>query len=146
MQTAKRTLLPMLVAVLAMTSAWAAGDDEAAKKELKQFQGNWKLVGGRGQDGNEITEVDRQMTRLTVDGNKFTLTLDVKTKVNGTFKVDPAKTPHTIDVTLDGGQKMLGIYEIKAGIRKSCFADVGKERPAKFTTEKGYITFEWKRE
>ena len=147
MRAAQRTVLPILVAVFAMTSAGAGGGDDAAKKEIKRFQGAWKAVGGRSFEGKEVSEAELQNTRLTVDGDKFTLTMGNIT-VKGTFTVDPAKNPHTIDATLKGDKdtKVLGIYQIKNDIRKSCFAEPGKDRPAKFTTERGYITFEWKRE
>jgi uncharacterized protein (TIGR03067 family) len=139
--------LLVVVPAFALMPAWAGDTDDAAKKELKLFQGSWKAAAVRDFDGSERPEADAQQTRLTVKGNTFTLTgknVDLK----GTFTINPTKTPKTIDVTLDDGQatKILGIYEIKSGVRKSCFALPQKDRPSKFMSENGYLTFEWKRE
>jgi uncharacterized protein (TIGR03067 family) len=45
--------------------------------------------------------------------------------MNGTYKVDPSKSPKTIDITFTGGQldglTMLGVYELEAiPIRFAC--------------------------
>jgi len=47
----------------------------------------------------------------------------------------------------DNGEetKLLGIYQVKGDIRKSCFAMPQQDRPSQFMTEKGYVSFEWKR-
>jgi uncharacterized protein (TIGR03067 family) len=125
-----------------------APPEDAVKRELQQFQGSWKAVSIRQADGLPAPEEDVQNTRLVVEGSKFRLTCQDYT-VSGTFAIDPARTPKAIDVVLtseDGSQtKLLGIYEIKGDTRKSCFAPPGMERPARFSSEKGFFGFEWKR-
>jgi uncharacterized protein (TIGR03067 family) len=87
-------------------------------------------------------------TRLVVTSNKFTL-INKQMNVSGTFTVDPARTPRTIDVVLttaDGPDiTVLGIYKVRGDARQSCFALPGKERPTQFTTEPGYLGFTWQR-
>jgi len=148
MRTCLRVTALLAFAAVTLTSARAGNSDEAAKKELKLFQGSWKAVAIRNADGTAATEADVQQTRLTVEGSAFTLTMRDLT-IKGTFSVNPAKTPKYIDVLLKGddGQetKLLGIYQVKGDIRKSCFAMPQQDRPSQFMTEKGYVSFEWKR-
>jgi uncharacterized protein (TIGR03067 family) len=124
------------------------GPEDSAKKELQQFQGPWKAISIQHADGRQASEDEVQNTRLVIQGNKFTLTGKDYT-VSGTFSVTPTRTPKAIDVLLmskEGREtKFLGIYQMRAGTRKSCFALPEKERPTQFSSEKGYFGFEWKR-
>lgn len=130
-----------------------AGDglqsEDIAKKELQRFQGSWKAVSIQRADGGQASRDELQSTRLVVKGTKFTLTGKNYT-ISGTFAINPARTPKTIDVLLtskDGREtKLLGIYQIQGETRKSCFALPNKERPTQFSSEKGYIGFEWRRD
>jgi uncharacterized protein (TIGR03067 family) len=137
-----------LLVLVAPLGVGAGPLEDAAKKELEPFQGSWKAVSIQHADGRQASEGEVQNTRLVVEGNKFTLTGKDST-LSGTFTVNPTKTPKTIDVLLtaqDGREtKFLGIYQIEGGTRKSCFALPGRERPAQFSSEKGYFGFEWRR-
>ncbi len=138
--------LLLLLAPLAV--AVGAAVEDAAKKDLEQFQGSWKAVSIQHADGRQASEDEVQNTRLVIEGNKFTLTGKDST-ISGTFTVNPAKTPKTIDVLLtskDGREtKFLGIYQMQGDKRKSRFALPRKERPTQFLSEKGYFGFEWRR-
>src|SRR5262249_45853031 len=137
-----------LLILLAPLSAGGAPLGDAAKKELEQFQGSWKAVSIQHADGRQASEDEVQNTRLVVEGNKFTLT-GKDSIISGTFTINPAKTPKTIDVLLtskDGREiKFLGIYQMQGDKRKSCFALPEKERPTQFSSDKGYFGFEWRR-
>ncbi len=126
----------------------ATSSDDAAKKELQQFQGSWKAVAIQHPDGRRASEDEVQNTRLVIEGNKLTLT-GSNYSISGTFSVNPTRTPKTIDVLLpakDGGEtKFLGIYQMQSDKRQSCFALSGKERPTEFSSETGYFGFEWRR-
>ena len=86
--------------------------------------------------------------QLVVKGNEFTL----KGKdfaISGIFTIDASKSPKTIDVTLantkDPDGKLLGVYEIKGDIRRSCFAMPKQTRPTSVRPpSKGYLMLEWK--
>jgi len=138
----------LLVLLTPLGAGGGASPEEAVKKELQQFQGSWKAVSILHVDGRRASDDEVQNTRLVVEGNKFTLTGENST-ISGTFTVNPAKTPKTIDVRLtskDGrATKFLGIYQIQGDTRKSCFALPDKERPTQFSSEKGYFGFEWRR-
>jgi len=121
---------------------------DAVKKEIAKFQGTWKAVAAQDVNGGEVSREEVGKTRLVVEGNTFKLSGKDFT-IDGTFTVNPAKTPHTIDVVLksnDGKEtRILGIYQIQGDTRKSCFGLSDKERPTTFSARKGYIGFEWKR-
>ena len=137
-----------LMLLVPLAAGHGATPEDAAKKELQLFQGIWKAIAVQNADGNRAPEDDVRNTRLVVEGNKFTLTSKNAT-IAGTFTINPTKTPKTIDVRLESNEgketKLLGIYQIKGGTRKSCFAFPGKDRPTRFSTEKEYIGFEWQR-
>jgi uncharacterized protein (TIGR03067 family) len=138
-----------LLILLAPLAAGDGGQALAVKEELQQFQGHWRAVSILNPEGQRATEDEVQSTRLVVEGNKFTLTGKDFT-VSGTFSINPARSPKTIDALLtsnDGKEtKFLGIYEIRGDTRKSCFTVDGKPRPTGFLAEKGYFGFEWRRE
>ena len=130
----------------AATCLAAQPSDDAVKKELKLFQGKWEAVSGQNFDGKKPTDIELQLTTMEIDGDKFTMKTGSLT-ITGTFTVDPTKKVKTIDVFLGDGKDnlMRGIYEHKGDTRKSCFAEPGKERPAGFRTEKGFMTLEWRK-
>ena len=79
------------------------------------------------------------------DGEKHTVKKGVEVIQVGTQKIDPSKTPKTIDVTFaEGphkGMVMLGIYEIDDDKLKVCFDFEGKNRPTEFKSPPGSKNF-----
>lgn len=127
--------------------AWSQSGDERMK-ELEGFQGSWTAVSVQGLDGRPVPTEEVADTRLFVKGNKFTLS-GKGYSISGAFTIDPNKSPKTIDIVMDEDKasetKLLGIYDVKDGIRKSCFAATGRERPTGFMYGKeNYLIFEWK--
>lgn len=122
--------------------------DDAAQRELKQFQGTWQALSIQNADGIQAPAAQVADTHLVVQGNTFTLT-SKDAVIQGTFTVEPTRTPKTIDATLPTQMgrdvKLLGIYEVKGDIRRSCFAMPDKDRPTSFVPAAGCIGFEWKR-
>lgn len=134
---------------LAPLVAGASGSaDDATAKELARFQGSWQAVALQNMDGTPALEEDVKNTHLEVEGNRFTLTGKTFT-IRGTFKIDPSKTPRTIDVHLEGAkpeEPLLGIYEIDGDRRRSCFVPPGKARPSDLRPGvSGMLRLEWKR-
>lgn len=126
-----------------ITVAAQPGDDDV-KKEMKLFQGKWQATFAQGFDGQEQSAVEIDLTKIEIDGDKFTLKTGSLT-VNGTFSVDPSKKPKEINVYFgDKDNPLKGIYEIKDGTRKSVFSMPGKDRPKEFTKEKGFQILEWR--
>jgi uncharacterized protein (TIGR03067 family) len=138
-----------LVAVSALIVA-DAGDD-AAKKDLEKFQGNWQLI-SMERDGKKTPDEDAKKITLLIQGKRFILRKDAAVISEGTMTLDPAKKPKAIDETIttgpNKGKTFSAIYEIDADQHRICFAAAGKERPTAFssTPGSGQILQIWKRE
>ena len=82
---------------------------------------------------------------VTFEGDKHTVKKGDEVIQVGTQKLDPSKSPKTIDVTmtegLNKGTVMLGIYEIDGDTLKVCFDAEGKKRPTEFKSAPGSQTF-----
>src|SRR6202789_1314614 len=89
-----------LIAVVVLIAA-GAGDD-AAKKDLGKFQGNWQLI-SMERDGKETPQEDAKKITLTIHGNKFVLRKDAEIVSEGTMTLDPTKKPKEIDETITTG-------------------------------------------
>ena len=123
----------------------ARGDDKAdLEKEAMKFQGEWNIESSIT-GGTEIPADQLKGFLLIYEGDKHTLKFGDKVFQVGTQKIDPSKSPKTIDMTMiEGPQKgavMLGIYEIDADTLKVCFDPQGKNRPTEFKSEAGSQNF-----
>src|SRR5262245_3232187 len=111
------------VAVLLAVAAVARPQDEAAKKDLKAMEGTWTATLHEA-DGKATSkeEAEKVRAKLVVKDGKYTVYFNKegaeKEVGRGTIKLDPAKKPKEIDVTVEAGPNkdkvMQGIYEIKA--------------------------------
>jgi uncharacterized protein (TIGR03067 family) len=143
-----RIALVTLFCTLVLTASGGTGaraDDKAdVEKELKELQGTWTFesveVGGK----EEPAEDFKGMT-VTFEGDKFTVKKGDEVIQAGTEKLDPSKSPKTVDGTvtegLNKGAVMLGIYEISGDTLKVCFDPEGKKRPTEFKSASGSQTF-----
>jgi uncharacterized protein (TIGR03067 family) len=144
MRIALVTLLCSFVLTASGGTGARAGDKVDVERELKKFQGAWTFesveAGGKQQPADEF----KGMT-ITFEGDKFTVKKDVEVLMAGTQKLDPSKSPKTIDVTvaegLSKGALMLGIYEISGDTLKVCFDPEGKKRPTEFKSASGSQAF-----
>jgi uncharacterized protein (TIGR03067 family) len=141
----------MCVVVLA-DGVLTAGGAKDARKELKKLQGTWMLVSG-ARDGKKFTDEEIKQSRLIIKGNRFSIPKsDVGTGQEGTFTIDPGKTPKQMDATTgsgpDKGKTWLGIYELEGETYKVCFAPPGKDRPKEFSSKpgSGRLLQVWERE
>jgi uncharacterized protein (TIGR03067 family) len=134
--------LPNILAFSILLFALAQGPSEV-EKDKKLLQGSWEVV-SMVQGGKDILGLKKEEKMIfTFEGDKVTVKLTEKSKEggyknDGTYKIDPSKTPRTIDVVDDRKEPNLGIYEVKADEIKLCMAGRGvKERPKDFTTPAG---------
>ncbi len=131
--------LPVLLVIAA--GLLVAGDSakKDVQKELEKFRGTWKFVSVE-HDGQSMPKAQLQDGRLTLKGDQFTYTQGANT-LHGTFKVDPAKKPKTIDITFtdgpDKGKILQGIYELKGDTYKACLGMKEKDRPKEFRSQTG---------
>ena len=129
-------------ALAGATEKAAAGVTAAALK------GTWKPTdserGGEPQNREEM-----QRHALKFDGDKFTIFRDGDAFMSGTYKVDAAKQPAEIDMTIennadnpeDNGKVVRGILELSGDELKWCTGGPRTEqRPTEFKTAEGTRT------
>ena len=138
-------ILVALFCVLGPASSSAPADDKAElEKETKKFQGTWTIEASIA-GGKEIPRDQLKGFLVIYEGDKHTLTHEGQVFQVGTQKIDPSKSPKTIDMTMiegpNKGTVMLGIYEIDGDTMKACFDSQGKKRPTEFKSEPGSATF-----
>jgi uncharacterized protein (TIGR03067 family) len=140
-----RIALLTLLCSLSLTTIGARADDKAdVEKELKKFQGTWTFESVEA-DGKEQPAAQYKEMTLTFEGDKHTVKKGDEVIQAGTQKIDPTKSPKTIDVTMTEGPNkgaiLLGIYEISGDTLKVCFDPEGKKRPTEFKSAAGSPNF-----
>jgi uncharacterized protein (TIGR03067 family) len=126
-------------ALLAVTLGLVAAAPVPEKKdELKKFAGDWVFASWE-QAGQQLPEENLSQAKWSVKGNKYTFEMGPN-KEEGTIKLDPAKKPATIDLTItsgsDKGKEQLGIYRVERDGIVFCLARPGdKERPTAFAAK-----------
>src|SRR6516162_6482540 len=120
-------------------------DDKAdLEKEVRKFQGTWTFESSKT-GGKELPAGELKGLILTFEGDKHTVKKGDEVIQVGTQKIDPTKSPKTIDVTMtegpNKGMVMLGIYEIDENTLKVCFDPQGKKRPTDFKSPPGSENF-----
>jgi uncharacterized protein (TIGR03067 family) len=126
----------LLGVALAPAGAAARGNAKEVKAELAKFEGTWAIESVRF-GGKEVSGPYEEKIRFTFAGNKLTLVdLNVKSSEEGPFKIDPAKKPPHIDVTVKGKTRP-GIYAFEGDRLKICTNAVGEVRPAEFSAPEG---------
>ena len=127
-----------MVLVMLVAAGLASGaPQDKGKKAADKFDGTWKVVSVE-RDGQAVD--DAKDDTVTFTGDKIA----IKSKNGdhaGTFKLDPAQKPKTIDMTpSDGpqkGQVHAGIYSLDGDTLKICFTEPGKDRPKELTAKAG---------
>jgi uncharacterized protein (TIGR03067 family) len=144
MRNALVTLFCVLGLVVLGGSVTRADDKTDAEKEFKKFHGVWTFesveAGGKKAPADAF-----KGTTVTFAGDTYTVKKGDEVIQVGTQKLDPSRSPKTIDVTvtegLNKGAVMLGIYEIDEDTLKVCFDEGGKKRPTEFKSPAGSETF-----
>jgi uncharacterized protein (TIGR03067 family) len=126
---------PAVVLVLFVTVAF--GQDNATEKDLKGFQGTWKVVSMMW-GGREDVDGNFKDATTVIAGNEATVTIGKDALPKVVFKLDATKKPATIDLGLAGEKSLpnLGIYELKGDMLTVCWGGDGKPRPTRFASTK----------
>jgi uncharacterized protein (TIGR03067 family) len=142
-----RIALVTLFCILGLTASGGTGaraDDKGeVAKELKKFQGTWtvELVEA---EGKELPIALFKDMTVTFEGDKYTVRIGDQVIQTATQKLDPSRSPKTLDGTVaegpNQGTVILGIYEISGDRLKVCFDPEGKKRPTAFKTAAGAQT------
>ena len=140
------TLVTLLctLGLVASDGAGARAEDKAAvEKELKKFQGTWVFESVEA-GGKEVPAAELKGITVTFKGDKYTVKKGDEVTEAATQRLDPSKSPKTLDVTVTEGPNkgavMLGIYEITADTLRVCFDPDGKNRPTQFKSASGSQT------
>src|SRR5262249_53298204 len=108
----------------------ASGADPAkTKAELARLKGSWTVIAAE-KGSMKIPEEFLKAIKVRFDGDKLKMEILGEIK-EGTFRVDPTKTPATIDMTVEG-KTSLGIYQLDKDALKLCAAEPGEPRPKEF--------------
>ena len=125
-----------LVSVVYLASASAVA--HAADPDKDELQGVW-IATSMEINGNPAPAKEVEATRFTFKGQKllYRNSKDGGKEDEGTFKVDPKKSPKQLDIT-SKDKTLHGIYEVKGDELKICFenGDKAENRPKKFATNK----------
>jgi uncharacterized protein (TIGR03067 family) len=116
--------------------------DEAPKdapaKEYAKFEGSWRVV-ALEVEGMKLPEEMIKESRLIIKGKEFTMR--DKFTYRGTFTIDPAKKPKTMDLKFtegpEKGNTSYAIYELTGDDLKLCLTVTGKNRPKEFAAKPG---------
>jgi uncharacterized protein (TIGR03067 family) len=142
------TLSTCLVLGLGFQLAHAA--DPPSDKDA--IQGTWKMVSreSRGQSR------DAEGSKMVFKGDRFQMIKDGDVKIEGTFKIDPATKPRSIDMKVEKAtddvhvetKTSLGIYELNGDDLRWCADEPGHEtRPTEFSSQaEGHMLVVLKRE
>jgi uncharacterized protein (TIGR03067 family) len=143
----KGYLIVLLVSVLAFASiAWSDPDPEDAKL----IQGTWVPISAT-LAGNEFPEQIRNSIKLVLTAETYLVTVG-EAPDEGKCKLDPSKTPKTLDITgvkgPNKGKTILAIYELHGDKLRVCYDLSGKARPKEFKTKSDTQLFlvEYKRQ
>src|SRR5919108_6502390 len=99
MRIVLRTLLCTLV-LSASGGTGARADDKAdVEKERKKFQGTWTFESVET-GGKEIPAAEFKGVTVTFEGDKYTVKKGDEVIEAATLKLDPSKSPKTLDVTV----------------------------------------------
>ena len=122
------------------------GRADSVQTELAKLQGKWSV---EAIEENGVKEPDEEAKRfqVTIKGTNFLVNVDGKEE-SMTIKIDPEKSPKTIDMTPnygdDKGKIVPGIYELDGNKLRICACPKG-DRPKKIASDKGMLILVLKR-
>jgi RNA polymerase sigma-70 factor (ECF subfamily) len=103
--------------------------------DKEKLQGTWMPVAGkRGGAETRGSEELVLTSALAFEGDQYLMrTRDAITE--GSFRLDPARKPRAIDLSIQGtNQRVAAIYEFDGEYLKLCLGSHGDERPTEFKT------------
>jgi uncharacterized protein (TIGR03067 family) len=122
--------------VLAGLLVAADAPQEAVKKEKEKLKGTWTLV-SLEERGKQVPPLD---LKFTFEDEKFIHHEGTKNPKEGTYQLDPTKTPRAIDISEAGRVVGYGIYQLDGDTLTLCVARANATRPTAFATADGTPT------
>jgi uncharacterized protein (TIGR03067 family) len=118
----------------------AAHGNENTIQQSKKLEGSWSVTSAV-RNRNELPAERLANVQAIFRDGRFAFTQGDKALTEGTFQIDPAKTPRTIDLTTidaNGNEKTtLAIYDLAEDMLRICGAQPGVERPSEFVANDG---------
>jgi uncharacterized protein (TIGR03067 family) len=112
--------------------------DPAVKEELGKLQGSWQ-VESQEENGKKLGEEELKGRTICFGQNLFLLRQNAKMIQLGKLKIDPSKSPKTINTIVEKGVRegdiLPGIYHLDGDTLKICLNKDGEGRPKEFKTE-----------
>ncbi len=128
-----------VVALSALAASPALGQDAA-----DGIKGIW-AVQSLSFDGVKVPDDPTAGPQLTAfDGAQYVQRKGQTITEEGSYEIDPSKSPRTIDFLIkkggDAGKRQLGIYEVEGNTLRVCMAEPGsKKRPRTFEAPKTVV-------
>ena len=127
-----KTLICTTLLCISSLVAVHAGEKDT---DLDRMQGTW-LVVSLVEEGKVVPAKDIEILEVVIAKDVITVLEKGKAVVHDTIKLDPTKTPKTIDFTHvsgdDKGKTEPGIYVFEKDQLKICLNEKAKERPTAF--------------
>jgi uncharacterized protein (TIGR03067 family) len=121
--------------------ATGAPEEDAATADLKKMEGTWAITSEEA-TGRKATdeEVKKAKGKLIIQGDRYTIFAGGKTVARGKIRLDPAKQPKAIDITLSEGRfkdkVVKAIYRLSVDGMMVCYSRPGGKRPREFSAPK----------
>jgi uncharacterized protein (TIGR03067 family) len=123
--------------VFAAGAANAGPAEEAAQREHKRLQGTWRVISVEA-GGSAIPTREYRGLALTFAAGKFSARRGEEDGQQGTYSVDPTKSPRQMDITRTNGpaqgRKQVAIYQLTGDLLKICSCEASGDRPTGFDT------------
>jgi uncharacterized protein (TIGR03067 family) len=140
-ESTMKNILCLCLVVAASLTAFAADepDDHKAPDDHQALQGVWLPVKAE-LAGQPMSDAVLKKISLTLTKNEYEALVAGKSD-KGTWTIDPAAKPKSMDVTgvkgPNEGKTFPAIYELTADTLRVCYDLSGKKRPTEFKTSTG---------
>jgi len=129
----------ILVILTFLAFGQSAHQDSTGSDDVERLQGTWNFV-LLEVEGAKLPEAMLSGSKIIIKGENFK-SISAGVTYEGKIKIDPAKTPRTLDLIFtDGpekGRTSLGIYDLTGDDLKICLSLAGSTRPTEFVSKPG---------
>jgi len=106
---------------------------KAVEKELKLLEGTWDVVALGEPEKDDDPKVIG--LRYIFSGGTFKFEHGGERMGGGTIRVDPSRSPKTLDLTLRDRSTFLAIYDLRGDELRWCMGYFGIDRPTRFSAK-----------
>jgi uncharacterized protein (TIGR03067 family) len=129
--------IPVVLGLVVVIAVQAGPAEEAVQRDQERMTGSWRVTQAEIA-GAPVPPAEYRGLRLTFADGKFTARRGDEEAQEGTYTIDPRKSPRHIAITRSNGpagsRKQLGIYQFTGDTLRICTFDNGEDRPSSFET------------